>query len=162
MRDLGLEVGHELWTFGPRPDKAHVATDDVEQLRELVKPGGPQKAARARDARVCSGSELGAGRFRLLAHGAELEKVELAAVLAHPALDVKYRTARFELYEQSEEREQDQEGQADDEGKDQVGELTHHCVRPLPDVVVGKTQVPVNIDRVDRHPAHVSLDQVAA
>jgi hypothetical protein len=94
---------------GPRADEAHLAAQDVDQLRQLVDRGPAQKAADARDPRVLADlehdavvglvelGELGLARLRVGEHRTELEDRELVAVAAHASLTEEHRAARVEL-----------------------------------------------------------------
>ena len=79
-----------------RPDQAHLAPEDVEQLGELVERAAPQQLADARDPRIVSDLEQAVGGFVLPAqlvalrlradvHRAELEHLEHLAVAADAA-----------------------------------------------------------------------------
>ena len=91
----------------PRADDAHVALEHVDQVRQLVERPAPQQRADARDARVALVDRqarahlLGAGH-----HRAQLQQVELHAVLADPALAVDRGPAARELDRRRREREE--------------------------------------------------------
>ena len=77
---VGLE---DLGVFGAGADEAHVADEDVPKLGQLVELGVTQPVAEGGDAVVAVGGDAGAGvAFGALVHGAELEDLEDAAVLA--------------------------------------------------------------------------------
>src|SRR6185312_5309730 len=91
-----------------RADDAHLAAQDVEELRELVEREPPQELAHARHARVVLRLEEGALRVvealhvgdALLGvgdHGAELEGVEDLALVAVALLREQDRPRRVEL-----------------------------------------------------------------
>ena len=105
-----------------RTDQAHLATEHVEQLRELVQRSAAQEASDAGDARVVldlehplvAASVLVQVRDLVLAplgvgdHRAELEDLELAVIAADPRLAEEHRAGRVELDRercQCEERE---------------------------------------------------------
>src|SRR5688572_20401353 len=95
-RDLPGQLLDEPRTFGPRPNQAHVATQNVPQLRNLVEPGLAHEAADRRNARVLvagaphrAGARLGVG-----AHRAELVNGERRAVEADALLVIEDRVAR--------------------------------------------------------------------
>src|SRR5688572_28247497 len=73
----------------PRTDRAHVAAQHVDELRELVEASGAQDAAGPRDLPV--------------AHRSELQDVERPAAMAHPLLTKQDRRTVV-----------DQDGDADD------------------------------------------------
>src|SRR5215207_2424668 len=96
---LAIRVLLDLVAQGwARPDQAHVAADDVPELRQLVEREPPQDASGPRDARIAlvhgpPGSLLlGAGH-----HRAELEQLEVLAVPPDAPLPVEDGAAVLEL-----------------------------------------------------------------
>ncbi len=91
-------VGHVdlAGTQRPRPDEAHVADEDVPELRQFVHRRRAQRVPDARDARIALGRLHGAGfAFGILDHRAELIGEEHAAVLADALLLEEDRPAVF-------------------------------------------------------------------
>src|SRR6266542_4450952 len=87
-------------------DQAHIATQHVEQLRQLVEVPAPQPAAHARDARVVAQledrpvrlvqlPERGQAVLRVHRHGAELVHGEHPAVPTHPLLATRTASTRY-------------------------------------------------------------------
>src|SRR5690348_3324489 len=82
----------------PRADHAHLAADDVPELRQLVERELAQEAAGARDPRVAVvHREAGAHRLGADDHRPQLEQLEVGAVRAHPGLAVENGPAVLEL-----------------------------------------------------------------
>ena len=90
LRDLA----RDRWA---RADQAHLAAQDVEQLRQLVQAGAPEEAADRRDARIAlhleqraarlvAGAQLLQQTIGVLTHRAELPHPEAHAVFANPLL----------------------------------------------------------------------------
>ena len=87
---LPLGVVHDLLRQRrPRPDQAHVAAQDVPQLRQLVEAGRPQQSGPA-DASGRRPAPPG----RLGPHRAQLDDRELAAVPAGAPLAEQHRPAQ--------------------------------------------------------------------
>src|SRR4029079_16079640 len=89
----------------PRTHEAHVAEQDVEELRQLVEAGAAQEPAESRDPRVVvdletgavhlgQGEELVALLLRADTHGAELQHAEGSPVEPAPLLGEQHRAAR--------------------------------------------------------------------
>ena len=82
----------------PRPDQAHLAAHNVPQLRQLVDRAAPQEAAAARDPRVALVHGVaGPEPLGVLHHRAQLEQLELDAVLADALLPEEDGAAILEL-----------------------------------------------------------------
>ena len=109
-----------------RADDAHVATQDVPELRELVDRGPPEDAADPRDPavalvhRVAGADALGADD-----HRAELEDLEVVAVLAHARLPVQRQAPVLELRRERREAEQRARQDEADSGDRDVGRAVH-------------------------------------
>src|SRR6185312_2576606 len=77
----------EIGALGPGADKAHIPFQHIDDLGNLVDPGGADEAAHPGDAIVPGG---GPARHAILlgigAHAAEFPHTEDAAVEAHPLL----------------------------------------------------------------------------
>src|SRR3972149_5409244 len=81
--EVGVALGQsadELGAFGPGPDQAHVATEHVPELGQLVDARGAQEPAHAGHAVVLVGAPDGPGLgLRPLAHGAQFPDPEQPA-----------------------------------------------------------------------------------
>ena len=86
--NLLAECLHKKRPFRPRPDKTHVATDYVNELRQLVQAVLAEDLPDARDARIGFNGPLGAIGFGFAGHGAELEDLETSATPTHALLAV--------------------------------------------------------------------------
>ena len=132
--------------FGTGTDDGHVALQDVEDLRHLVEPDGPDDLADGRDAVV-----IGDGRVSLAVglgvrdHRAELDDVEDLAVLRDTGLLVEDRAPVVGLDEDGRdehERARDDEG---DEAQEDVDD-------PLEDLLLeGETGVAAEQQRRVEH-----------
>ena len=122
------DLGRDL---RPGADDGHVAPEHVEQLGEFVEAALPDEPPHAGDPRIIADLEGGAGGLvhvgqLLLAdlcvhdHGAELEAIEIASVLPHPALAEKQRAGRVELDQQAEERKERQDEDQPRQGAEQI------------------------------------------
>lgn len=93
-----FEFFDEEGPFWSGTDEAHVAVEDVEDLRQFVQAGGADKFADFGNARVVFGSQLGTGVFfRIDAHGTELIDLVFLAKAADADLAVEDGTAVAEL-----------------------------------------------------------------
>lgn len=112
---LGVSLGElldEVWALGARADEAHVAVEDVPDLRQLVEAGSADKGADARDARIVVGRELRAGVFLSIdAHRAEFVDLVRLAEAAGADLAVEGWAVVLKLDGEGDERH---EGQRDD------------------------------------------------
>ena len=82
----------------PRADHAHVAADDVPELRQLVDRGAAEEAADARDPAVALVDRVaGALLLRADDHRPQLQQLEVGAVLADARLPEEHRAAAVEL-----------------------------------------------------------------
>src|SRR5581483_5834100 len=102
--DLAVLLGDQR----PWPDDAHLAPQDVHELRQLVELKAPDHPAHPRDTRVGGDLEQAVGalveRQQLVLelvgpvdHAAELDQPELLAVPSDPALAEEHRPRRVEL-----------------------------------------------------------------
>lgn len=108
------ELLDEVRALGARADEAHVAVEDVPDLRQFVEAGGADEGADARDARVVVGRELRAGvLLGVDTHRAELVDLVGLAKAASADLAVESRATVLELDSDSNRHH---EGQCDDEG----------------------------------------------
>ena len=115
------ELLDEVRALGARADEAHVAVEDVPDLRQFVEAGGADEGADARDARVVVGRELRAREFLGVdAHRAELVDLVGPAEAAGADLAVEGRAAVFEL-------DGDGDGHHERQGEDE-GDAREHDV----------------------------------
>src|ERR1041385_403728 len=85
-----FELRHEVGPFGPRADKAHLAHENVDHLRDLVDSQLPQHSADARDAGVVFRSpHRTAAALGIARHRPEFVKLEDSLVLPHALLAVE-------------------------------------------------------------------------
>ena len=122
-RDMPPVVEGDLaGDLGPRSDQAHVAEQDVEELRQLVDGVAAQPLARLGDPRVVLHLEqqgalaelalqLGDQGLGVDDHGAELEAAELLAVAPDPGLAEEDRAAVVGLDPDRGEDEERAEGE---------------------------------------------------
>lgn len=93
-----LELFDEVRPFRSRADEAHVAVEDVEDLRQFVEAGGADEFPYFCDARVVVRGQLGTGVFfGVRTHGTELIDLVFFAEAADADLTVKDRPPVFEL-----------------------------------------------------------------
>src|SRR5439155_26107427 len=91
-RHAPSELLDEARPFGPGPDEAHVATQDVEELGQLIEARPTQEDADSGSPRIVADRPARAGvRLRVQAHGAELQHPEAAAGDSHPLLALEVR-----------------------------------------------------------------------
>lgn len=108
------ELLDEVRALGARADEAHVAVEDVPDLRQLVEAGGADEGADARDARVVVGRELRAGvLLGVDAHRAEFVDLVGLTKTASANLAVESWAAVLEL---DSDGNRHHEGQCNDEG----------------------------------------------
>ena len=89
-----FDLARHQWA---RADKAHVAAEDVDQLREFVHRGLAKHAPDPRDARVVLVGLARRKRRCVRNHGAELQGAECRAAKAHAVLRKQHRAAVFKL-----------------------------------------------------------------
>ena len=87
----------EAGALGAGADQAHVAAEDVEELRQLVDALGADEGTDAGDAGVSFGGPAGTGGLGIDPHAAELQQREDLAVQADALLAIHHRAARLEL-----------------------------------------------------------------
>src|SRR5689334_11362421 len=80
----------ELQRLRPGADPTHVATQDIDQLWQLVQSVATQERADARDARIGVPGEAGTGRA--LVHGAKLDHGESPSTPADAKMAKEDRT----------------------------------------------------------------------
>jgi len=113
-----FEVGHRVFKIvRTRPDKAHLAPQDVDDLRQLVQTRAADHAAQPGDPQMFDRVK-GSARDRVARdHATELEGAERHAILAHAALDVEER-APVEKRIQDQQDGTDQQHQRKQDGPD--------------------------------------------
>jgi hypothetical protein len=90
----------EVRAFGSRADQTHIAPQDVEELRKLIKTRSSEYFAERSDPPIISGSPDGAGTFLgIVDHCPELVEDEDFAVFANPSLFEQNRAGRSNSYE---------------------------------------------------------------
>lgn len=123
---LGVSLGElvdEIRALGPRADEAHVADEDVPNLRQFVEACRADEGSDFRDARVVVGRELRAGVFfGVDAHGAEFIDLIILAEAANADLAVERRTAVFHLDGDGNESH---DGQGQDKGDARECDVDH-------------------------------------
>src|SRR5207248_10847864 len=108
------------------PDHAHLATDDVPELWQLVERELAQEPARARDTGVVAvDGEPGADCLGTDDHRPQLEELEVGAVPAHARLAIEDRPAVLELDGERSEREERRGDKERSAGDRHVGGAGH-------------------------------------
>src|ERR1051326_4786470 len=86
-----------MWTLRSRPDKVHVAAQDVPELRNLVNADFANDAPDARHAIVAVAGPNRSILLSVRAHRAKLHQRKRATVFTDALLLVKNRPARIDL-----------------------------------------------------------------
>ncbi len=169
----GLVVGGLVGDGRARADHAHVALEDVEQLRQLVDAGHPDDPADRRDARiglhlVAGGALVVGGRFALARadqpghvlavdaviavdlHRAELVEGERHAAPAQTLLLEDDRPGRGETHHQGDDQHQRPEHGQGDQRRDDVERALEPVVAEVVDRLGRRTQ---HLERVARRRA---------
>src|SRR5438128_12269707 len=81
---LGRVQLNVVRVFRPWSDEAHVAPNDVPELRQLVEPGPPQRAPDARDPWIIRDGNGGPLAVRTRGHRPQLEDAKGSAFQADP------------------------------------------------------------------------------
>src|SRR3954470_8291770 len=101
------ELLDEVWTFRTRPNQAHVAAQDVEQLWELVQRRLPDDPTDGTDAVVVRDVPVRLGlRFVDWLQRPELHQLEGDAIAPDPLLSKEHSSARLHADGHGEEGEQ--------------------------------------------------------
>src|SRR5690606_26153893 len=130
--NLLRQFADELGTLGTRTYQAHLALDDVEQLRQFVETQLAQPLARARDAIVIHRRPARlAVALGILAHAAELGEQEDPAMAADAMLPVEHaRTpAPLQLDGERTAQHQRQRQQEDETAGEEIEEAFQHAPR---------------------------------
>lgn len=116
-----FELFDEVRPFGSRADEAHVAVEDVEDLRQFVEPGGTDKFADFGNARIVFGGQLGTGIFFSIdAHRTEFINLIFLAKAADADLAVEDGTAVTEFDGQGDGNSERQGADSGDASQDDV------------------------------------------
>src|SRR5262245_59754264 len=89
IRDHLFELLDEDRAFWPRPDQAHLAANDVEQLGQFIDPQFANPSAHSRYARIAFVGPDRAVRLGVHAHRTELDDPERLVMKPDPFLQVK-------------------------------------------------------------------------
>ena len=116
-----FEFFDEERPFWSRTDEAHIAVEDVEDLRQFVQAGGTDEFTDFGNARVVLRRQLGTGIFfRIDAHGTEFVDLIFLAKAADADLAVEDGTAVAELDSQGDGNSEGQGTDGSDTGHDDV------------------------------------------
>src|SRR5690349_22125059 len=96
-RNLLGELGHEVRPFRTWSNEAHLASQDVPELRNLVDANFANDLADARRARVAFAGPNRTIRFGVDSHGAKLRQDKRAAILSDSFLLVENWATRLEF-----------------------------------------------------------------
>src|SRR2546426_5234625 len=99
-----LELTHEVGSLGSRTYQAHLAAEDIGELRNFVQPGPAQDAPDARYPWVAVAGPHGAClQLGVAPHGAEFDQPENSPSLPQPLLTVEDRPWRVEPDEEGDQ-----------------------------------------------------------
>src|SRR5439155_22935105 len=150
-RNLLGQHRHELGSFGPRPDEAHLAFQDVQELGQFIDPRASEETPNARYARIVDACPARlAIHLRVLRHAAELKQRELGASRTDPLLSIDDRLA---VFQHDEDGGQQHDGERDHEqhGGDGDIENTLHERPPPALAITAAINQPARFERFDRH-----------
>src|ERR671918_1350299 len=99
-RNFFRKLGHEVRSLGSWSNKAHLAFQDVPELRNLIHANLADDAADASSACVAFTCPNRSVLFGVSSHRTKFCKHKRATVLSDSVLLVKNRSARFQLDEQ--------------------------------------------------------------
>jgi len=102
-----------------RSDDAHVAFQDIEELRQLVEVGFPEKLPEKEHPRVSLAALLRV-TFAVDPHSAELQATERVSVESCPFLNEEHGAAALQLYYQGNDRDKEQQHDADNKAESNV------------------------------------------
>ena len=102
----GVVPGRIERDFGARADEAHVATEHIEELSELVNFSFAEPAADGRDARISCGGEKSAFSSEGRSHAAKFEDEEWFPELSGALLAKNGRAGAGDFYREGDEGEQ--------------------------------------------------------
>lgn len=116
-----FELFDEVRPFWSRANEAHVAVEDIENLRQFVEPGGADEFADFGNARIVFGCQLGTGIFFSIdAHGTEFINLIFLAEAADADLAVEDGTAVAEFDGQGDGNSERQGADSGDASQDDV------------------------------------------
>lgn len=116
-----FELFDEVRPFWSRADEAHVAVEDVEDLRQFVEPGGTNEFTDFGNARIVFGGQLGTGIFfGIDAHGTEFINLIFLAKAADADLAVEDGTAVAEFDGQGDGNGERQGADSGDASQDDI------------------------------------------
>jgi hypothetical protein len=122
LRGVAIEIGRQQ---RPWADQAHVATQHVDQLGQLVEAGGAQPAAEAGDAGLV-GAQVAVG-VAVVAHGAQLVEAKGLAVTSRAHLCEHDRAA----HGRADGRGDDRHGRRGEDQRRDGGDHVHGALDPL-------------------------------
>ena len=132
VRELLIILLRNLRPLGAGADNRHVTLEDIHKLRELIQAALADDAPDGRDTGIIyAGGETGnAVLLGIDAHGAELDDLELAAVLCQPGLLIEDGTAVIQLDRQGGKQHQRTEQNERQPGADDVKDaFDQHILR---------------------------------
>lgn len=116
-----FELFDEVRPFWSRADEAHVAVEDIENLRQFVEPGGADEFADFGNARVVFGGQLGTGVFfGIDAHRTEFINLIFFAKASDADLAIEDGPAVTEFDGQGDGNGERQGADSGDAGQDDV------------------------------------------
>src|SRR5574340_927035 len=153
------QVLHEVGALRTRADKAHVAKENVEYLRQLVDAGAADETSGERHAAVVLTCPARLAVFLGIdAHAAELENGEIAAALADALLAVEHRAGTFQFDQQGGQRH-DRQADSQHGGADHEVEETFDGISNDPLVEAFGQNHPAGIHRVDLQMAVFAFEE---
>src|SRR5207249_138086 len=106
-RDGRFELRRELRAFRPRADQAHVATENVPKLWQLIEVATAQESANRGYSRVSGrGPTRPAEALTFVMHGADLVDAEGLAATTEANLGIQCGPARVETHGQARQQRQ--------------------------------------------------------
>src|SRR6266508_3079321 len=160
VRKLCTKLLYELRALGTGPDDAHVAEEDVEELRELVEGPRPNPPPYPRSPRIIALGPFGAGVIlRADPHRAEFHDLEWLAIETHAHLPIENRSAVFDpdcqRDEEHDRREENERGRRHREIEAALDEAAPAFQRRL-----GEIDRRQAVDVLDARAQHHELQQV--
>src|SRR5262245_20717397 len=101
FRSVTAENLHKIGSLRPRAYHAHVALEDIYELRKFIQTSSPEIPPNAGDLILLGCSPLGVAHMAANGfHSPEFVNPELSAVQANPLLAKNNRTGRTDPYSQ--------------------------------------------------------------
>src|SRR5882724_5402562 len=97
VRNLLCKLSHKVRPLGTRADKAHFATQDVPELRNLIDSNLAYDTAHARGSIVVFTGPHRSCRLSINSHRAKFCQHKKATVLADAFLPIEHRAARIKF-----------------------------------------------------------------